>query len=323
MMIEDSKQLTYSYRDSAWGYLLAVIVPLVFQLIISIIITCVAATKNITGEEFLKTNSAVAAVYYSLSSLTLLATFFVFNKVRKKRITTCAKIEFKFGLKNLLVCICLSLIVLFGFNYFINLLTYLMSLAGYKPDASMPLPLNNVGWLFVNLFVLALVPAVCEELMYRGIILNGLRSKGTHFAVLISALIFAVAHGSAMQFFYQFILGAVLGYVVVRTGSLIASMVVHFLNNATVIVVNYISTVKDLHLDEVSTSWSAFDIVFAICMAIAAAGATILLLSFLKPKKEEVLYSRTNEKFDSLTITLISIAGAISLIIWCMGTFIN
>ena len=311
----------YSFKDSAWGYFLAVLIPIAFQLLASVVFACVALKTGKTTTEILSI-SYVAAIYYSLSSLSLLIMFLVFNKVKKKKTFACAKINFKFGLLNLALCILLAVVVLFGFNYIINLLTYLMQLVGYNPDTSMPLPLNSVGWLFVNLFVLALLPAVCEEVIYRGIILNGLRSRGTHFAVLISALLFALAHGAAIQFLYQFVLGAVIGYVLIKTGSLIASMIVHFLNNAMVLVVNYISITNGLNLESTLTTWSAFDVVFAICMAIMAVGAIILILSFMKSKKPELIYEKNNEKPDSLTKVLFSIAVCISIIIWCLGTFL-
>ena len=312
--------LRYTDNDSAWGYFFVVLVPLLFQLVVSFILTFIANGQGTTAAELLK-NPAIAAVYYVLNGLCLLAIFLVFNKVRKKKAMTAAKIEFKFGWVNGIICAILAFVVLFGFNSFINLISSLMATAGYNPDASMPLPINTVGDLFLNLFVLAVVPAICEELIYRGIILNGMRKFGAHAAVFASAAIFAIAHGSAMQTVYQFILGIVLGYILIRTGSLISSMIVHFLNNAIIVFVNYFSPGAG---SEVSTiaSWSALDIVLAICMAMASVAAIILLFYFIKPKKAEMLYEKKNEKINQAALTIIVISAIISFIIWCLGTFL-
>ena len=145
-------KLKYDDKDAGWGYLFAVLIPLIFQLIVSIILTIISTKQGTTPIELLKINY-VAAIYYTLNGLTFFALFCFFNKFRKKRAFVCAKIDFKIGWKNTLVIIALSIIVLFGFNYFINLLSYLMQLCGYNPDASLPLPLDNVGWLFINLFI--------------------------------------------------------------------------------------------------------------------------------------------------------------------------
>lgn len=317
-------KLKYNDKDAGWGYLFAVLVPLCFQLIASIVLSLVATKQGTTPVQLLEIDY-VAAIYYTLNGLTFFALFCFFNKFRKKRAFSCAKIEFKFGWCNLIIICVLAVIVLFGFNYFINLLSYLMQLCGYNPDASLPLPLNNVGWLFINLLVLAVIPAICEELIYRGIIMNGLRQFGTTTAVFVSAAIFAVAHGSAMQTIYQFILGAVLAYIVIKTGSLVASMIFHFLNNAMVLIVNYVLNVTNSQtLAAVlgTETWSAFDIIFAISMAIATAAATILLISFLKSKKKEVLYEKTNDKLNPTAKILFIISAIISIIIWCVGTFV-
>ena len=317
--------LRYDDKDSAWGYFLVVLIPLAFQLIISLILTLVAKS-NETTTEMLLNMPAVASIFYVANGLCLLGIFLVFNKVRKKKPMAAAKIDFKFGWKNGLLCTALAVVVLFGFNHFINLLSYVMNSLGYNPDASMPLSLNTVGDLFLNLFVLAVIPAICEELVYRGIILNGFRKFGVHTAVFASAAIFAIAHGSAMQTVYQFILGVILGYILVKTGSLVASIIVHFLNNAMVIIVNYIDQATNGSLSQVldgSGSWSATEIVLAICIAMAAVAVIILLFHFIKPKKEELLYVKNDEKMHPTAMKLIVASAIISLIIWCLGTFIN
>lgn len=313
----------YNEKDTGLIYLLALAVTLGYQLIATLVVTLLAAKEGIDPETYLS-RPVVLIVFYCLNAVLLVALFFIYNKVKKQKIQTSAKTEFCFGFKNLLLCIAISIFVLFGYNYIINLISHIMSVCGYNPDSSLPLPFNNIGWLFANIAILALLPAISEELIYRGIILNGLRRFGAIKAVFFSALIFAFAHGSLMQFFYQLILGIVLGFVLVKTGSLIASMVVHFLNNLIVVVLNYLSFVyswPELEILNGPAVWGAFDVVIAISMALATTAVVMLLISLLKPKKPELEYTKSKEKFDGTAKVLIIVAAIISLIIWCVGTF--
>jgi sodium transport system permease protein len=79
--------------------------------------------------------------------------------------------------------------------------------------------------------VVAITPAICEEALFRGFILRGLRPLGAVPAVGISALLFGIAHSSIYRLLPTFFLGIVFGIVVWRTGSLLCSIVAHALNN--------------------------------------------------------------------------------------------
>ena len=79
----------------------------------------------------------------------------------------------------------------------------------------------------------AAVPAVCEELAFRGFILSGFRSLGGNWrAIIVTALLFGVAHGFLQQSINACLLGLVLGYLAVKSGSLLPGVVFHFLHNA-------------------------------------------------------------------------------------------
>jgi sodium transport system permease protein len=87
--------------------------------------------------------------------------------------------------------------------------------------------------LWAVLLVMAVTPAVCEELAFRGFILSGLRHSGHKWgAILGSAVFFGAAHGILQQSLSAAVLGIVLGYLVVQSGSLLTSMTFHLLYNA-------------------------------------------------------------------------------------------
>ena len=83
----------------------------------------------------------------------------------------------------------------------------------------------------------AAVPAVCEELAFRGFILSGCRKFGNNGrAIVVSAILFGVTHGFLQQSINACLLGIVLGYLAVRSGSLLPGVVFHFLHNAMTVV---------------------------------------------------------------------------------------
>jgi sodium transport system permease protein len=90
------------------------------------------------------------------------------------------------------------------------------------------------------LLLLAAVPAVCEEVAFRGYILSGLeRGRRGRSALVISALLFGFLHvllSLFQQFFNATLLGLVLGLLALRSGSLLPGIVFHFLNNALALV---------------------------------------------------------------------------------------
>jgi sodium transport system permease protein len=86
------------------------------------------------------------------------------------------------------------------------------------------------------LFVLAILPALCEELAFRGFILTGLlRGFRPRTAILLSAFLFSLYQMNVFQLVPHFLLGVVLGLLVVRCGSVLPAMVFHLLYNSLLI----------------------------------------------------------------------------------------
>lgn len=86
-------------------------------------------------------------------------------------------------------------------------------------------------WYILGL--LAVVPAICEELAFRGFILSGLRHLGSKWsAIVISSLFFGVTHGILQQSISAAMVGIVLGFIAVQTGSLLPCIVFHLTYNS-------------------------------------------------------------------------------------------
>ncbi len=111
------------------------------------------------------------------------------------------------------------------------------------------------------LFHVAMVPAICEEILYRGFALNLLRrTKAAWTAILITGIIFGFYHLRLSQVIPLAMIGIFLGWVTVKSGSLIPAMVAHFVNNAfSVLLVKFMpdSPLTDSNL-EMPPLWLAF-----------------------------------------------------------------
>lgn len=106
---------------------------------------------------------------------------------------------------------------------------------------------QSTGWLLFYVFVcLPLLPAIFEELLFRGVVLRGLTQFGKTTAVIVSAVMFALAHGNTDQIIYQFFGGLVFGFLFVETKNLTVSMCAHFANNAFAVV---FAIVKEMALE--------------------------------------------------------------------------
>lgn len=95
------------------------------------------------------------------------------------------------------------------------------------------LKMKTIGDLLITLFVIAVVPAICEEFLFRGalqrIFLRWI--KNPHVGIWIAAIIFSAIHFQFYGFFPRLFLGAAFGYIYFWTGSLWYTMFAHFLNN--------------------------------------------------------------------------------------------
>lgn len=82
----------------------------------------------------------------------------------------------------------------------------------------------------------ALLPALFEEFVFRGVILGTLRRYGDFTAVLISALLFGLIHSTIAQIPFALAVGVALGIITVKTNSLLPGIIIHFANNLIAVV---------------------------------------------------------------------------------------
>jgi membrane protease YdiL (CAAX protease family) len=119
------------------------------------------------------------------------------------------------------------------------------------------LKMNTLGDLFFNLLVIAIIPAMGEELLFRGY----LQQKMTqwlgkpHVAIIITAILFSAIHMQFQGFLPRFALGLVLGYLFYWSGSLWLPIIAHLLNNAMAVTFAYPTFSDYAYLTENTATW--------------------------------------------------------------------
>lgn len=172
-------------------------------------------------------------------------------------------------------------------------LQFLMNEITISLDKVLPPP----GWfmeLFNRLFesdfgiwggivrVVVLAPIV-EELIFRGVIFSGFQKNFRPFwAVVLSALLFALFHLNPWQLGPTFLLGLLLGFIRLRTGSLLAAIFTHALHNGMIFFsVLYHDAFGKFFLIPEGRAWS-----YPLCLGLLAAGVAVILFSSRTDRKE-------------------------------------
>jgi membrane protease YdiL (CAAX protease family) len=116
---------------------------------------------------------------------------------------------------------------------------------------------NTFPVMMVNLLTIALMPAIAEELIFRGvfqkIFANLFRSD--HFAVWFTAFLFSAVHLQFFGFIPRFILGLVFGYLFLWGGTLWLPVISHFVNNAFPVVLSYLQDIEKLNAPADTPLW--------------------------------------------------------------------
>ncbi len=92
---------------------------------------------------------------------------------------------------------------------------------------------DSTSYFIVTIIVVAVIPGIGEELLFRGLLQNILVRlfKNTHVAIWVAAIFFSAVHFQFYGFLPRLLLGALFGYLYVWTGNLLVPIVAHFLNN--------------------------------------------------------------------------------------------
>lgn len=280
---------SYSIKTGSIAFLLAIFVP-------SVVVTLWSAISTALGISQL--------VYYyialALTQLSLIGIFIICNKLGKNNIKESSKIKFNLNISQIVLIATCGLIALFSFSPLVNMLEGVLQVAGYPIGQSFNLQLTNPIIFIIAIIVVGILPAICEELIFRGIILNSFNKYNKVVAIVLSSLLFMIMHMSIEQTIYQFVLGLILGFVVIKTGSLLASITLHAVNNIVILFTNFMYNINGVDTSITAYNFTAWNIIYPILVALAGVGLMIFILKILglvtknKEKNKEILQNNDN-----------------------------
>ena len=163
--------------------------------------------------------------------------------------------------------------------------------------------------LWLNLLFMALLPAVVEEFLFRGVLFQGFRNCGLLKTAVMTSLMFALAHGNLNQFLYAFAIGMFFAYLVEASGSVYASMIVHMILNTVTVVIVYLGRVLPENVTSTlaeaeNTSVRDLSLVYWIICGIIAFACLILAIivvrTIAKATERELIYREARKGHDRI-----------------------
>ena len=138
---------------------------------------------------------------------------------------------------------------------------------------------GTVGIMLLNLFVMAVVPAISEEFIFRGVFQRILADifRSGHLAVWVTAFLFSAIHFQFFGFLPRFILGLVFGYLYLWSRTLWLPITAHFVNNAFPVILTYAKGLETLTVPDGLPLWKQ-----AIALPVPVAICILILLHFRK-----------------------------------------
>ena len=280
-----------------------------------ILLTFFAGTEEAYNN--LINNIVVQIFTVMLAQIGFLIVYFVYN--RDINFKVASKINFNIGWENAALCVLIAVIGVFGINPLISSIDGFLVDIGYNLAGSLPLPMDNFGWLILNIILLAGVPAILEELIFRGVILNGYKKLGAVPAMVITSLLFALIHGSVQQFVFPFLFGLILSFAALKTGTVLAPIIIHFVNNALVVILNYVNFSFEIAIPTwallligLATTAAAFVIIWFLGKLFKNVDKKLVLT---EEELESYVAMESREVSSNLPIILGVILGAMFLII--------
>lgn len=147
------------------------------------------------------------------------------------------------------------------------------------------LVMNSMSDMLFNVFMIGLLPALGEELLFRGIIQRLFVdwSKSIHVGIWTSAILFSAMHMQFYGFIPRMLLGALFGYMLVWSGSLWLPVCAHFINNSLAVITTYLykEQLTSLDSDKIGTEGEYFVVI--ACSFVAA----LLLWTVFKIEKSK------------------------------------
>lgn len=220
-------------------------------------------------------NSAVGYLILSLSLyVTIVCVFLFFNKKKNNKITAKPKVN------KILLYILIAIISFLTLYPIVTCFDSLLNKLNIKINTlSYGLSTKNY---FISLISLVFAPAICEELLFRGLIFKGLKKYGKVFSITISSLMFCLFHMAISQTIYPLLMGILLSVIMYYENNIYYCMVVHLTNNFLSLTLSYFK------INLIFNHWSYIVLAIALCAGFITA-LSIFAIKNNKTSKQEHL----------------------------------
>ena len=279
---------------------LTTVVNLAVTLILFVIIQAFSLQRGSDGYIYLS---------YIAPQLAIALGVFVSMKIRKLPFKDI--FPAKCSPKYYLIGVMLIFGLLFSLGKISEPISGFFKLIGYSQrSAEDILPDLSGGLVVPALIVIGVLPAIFEESLFRGVILRSCeKGCGTLITVLLVGMSFSIYHTSPEQTVYQFFAGCVFAFIAVRSGSILPSVLMHFINNALIVIFGAFGL-----LDAAGN----LIIPFALDLTLAIAGGLCLAggLVWLALDKKSVPYKRAEAGSVKSFFITASLGIIIVAILW-------
>ena len=153
-----------------------------------------------------------------------------------------------------------------------------------RQSTKLLLIVDNAGGVFFNIFMIAMLPAIGEELIFRGVLHNIFvkRTGNVHVAIIITGFLFSAMHLQFYGLFPRWLLGVMFGYLLVWSGSIWAPIFAHFVNNAVIVCISFLTN-KEIISEEIKTFGANWADIFVTILATSVC-AGLLWIMYRKSK---------------------------------------
>ena len=229
--------------------------------------------------------------------------------------------------ENLALTIPITILLMFVVTCVVTFYSIFLKMIGYT-RSSAEVDYYNIGILFEQLVLVAVLPAFFEEFTHRGLLFAGLKDATNKPVILIvlSSVLFALMHQNIQQVLYTCIAGSVMGLVTYYSGSIWGGMLVHFINNGLYILEEFLyqksAFFKELY-DRIFNmlTGTLFGWMIGFTMFAGSVVAIVFMLRHMRSKGKEkgILLDKENAKaftpIDIAVITTTILVGAMATIL--------
>lgn len=140
------------------------------------------------------------------------------------------------------------------------------------------LSVSSLSGLLANLFIMAVIPGIGEELFFRGCLQPIIHrwTKNAHWAIWITAIIFSAIHVQFYGFIPRLLMGAVFGYMLYWGKSIWLPIIAHFINNATAVIYTFVLLKQGKSFEEINNGTTSNWVLYLLSIGLL----TILLYRF-------------------------------------------